>query len=337
MIIPFFIVHAGCPHQCVFCDQKRITGEPARPDTVSVAATIRRYRATGPSDASAEVAFFGGTFTALPLDEQRAYLEQVHPFIVDGTVRSIRISTRPDAVTAPGLALLTEYGVATVELGVQSLHDEVLRSSARGHTAEDAVRAAALLQKSGFRVGFQLMPGLPGDSADRFRQTVERTISLRPDLVRLYPALVIRDTPLAARYGAGGYTPLSLEEAVTWCSHALEAFAQARIPVIRVGLQPTEELERPGSVVAGPYHPAFRELVESARFLVKMRQEMPAGQDPAFLVHPLDLGAAIGHGKRNLAALRKEFGHRTTVQANASVPRGTVAVKRSCARDDDTL
>jgi len=189
------------------------------------------------------------------------------------------------------------------------------------------------------------MPGLPGDSPGRFRETVQRTVALAPDLVRIYPALVIRGTALEEMYRSGVFAPLSLEDAVAWCTGALNAFDRAGIAVIRVGLQPTSELERQGTVVAGPYHPAFRQLVESERFLVKMRELMQQGAEPVFLVHPDDLSTAIGQQKRNLRSLRSAFGNSAVVLPDQRVPRHSVELagqgpehrKPSCASGRDGL
>jgi histone acetyltransferase (RNA polymerase elongator complex component) len=196
MIIPFFIPHAGCPHQCVFCDQKNITGRRAPPPLSSVPATIGRYLQTYTGSGSVQVAFYGGSFTGLPLEVQQAYLEPVQPFIEARQILDIRLSTRPDGISDDVLALLKRYHVGTVELGVQSMDDDVLLLSGRGHTAADTVRAVQLLRKHGFTRGLQLMPGLPGDKVETFQDTVRQVVGLRPDFVRIYPALVIRDRSL---------------------------------------------------------------------------------------------------------------------------------------------
>lgn len=336
MIVPFFIPHAGCPHQCVFCDQRRISGAAEGPDPASLASTIERYCAADRAGAPAEVAFFGGTFTSLPLGMQRAFLAPVQPFVASGAVRSIRVSTRPDAVSGEVLELLSRHHVATVELGAQSMDNEVLRLSGRGHGAGDTVRAAALLRGQGFAVGMQLMPGLPGDSPEVFLRTVDQVIGLAPSFVRIYPALVISGTPLERLYRDGRYSPLSLEAAVSLCAEALDRFRHAGIGVIRVGLQPTEELARTGTVAAGPFHPAFRQLVESARFLRKMLQT-GREKDAVFLVNPRDLSTAVGQRKSNLSVLRDRCGKSVAILPDPSVPQGSVALQEACAERADGL
>ena len=329
MIIPFFIPHSGCPHQCVFCNQKNITGQKQPVAPSSIPGTIDAYLTTAPEKAPVQVAFYGGSFTALPQETQKTYLEAVRPFIDSGRIESIRLSTRPDCISADILELLLAGRVRTVELGAQSLDDRVLLLSGRGHRAEDTVRAVAMLKDFGMETGVQLMPGLPGDSETIFSETVARVIALRPSFVRLYPALVIKGTPLAELYREGRYKPLSLDEATDRCSDALRKFAGAGIGVIRIGLQPTEELEKPGTILAGPYHPAFRQLVESSLLLGKMKEllEGPRPPDAAvtFFVHPRDLSAAVGQKRSNIAALKSQYGLQTVqVRADESLSRRTV-------------
>jgi histone acetyltransferase (RNA polymerase elongator complex component) len=311
MIIPFFIPHAGCPHQCVFCNQKNITGQVDPIDPSMVPLKIGQYLATGASNEAAHVAFYGGSFTALPFETQKAYLTVVQPFIHAGQIAGIRLSTRPDCITNEILSLLNEYHVTTIELGVQSMDDVVLTRSGRGHTTTDTVNAVSLIKSSDFLIGLQLMPGLPGDSADSFMKTIGMVIELKPDFVRIYPSLVIKDTPLEDLYTSGRYMPLSFDNAVTLCREALERFELAGIDVIRIGLQPTEELEKPGTIIAGPYHPAFRQLVESSILLDAMRSLLMNRKErtdtAVFQVNPKNLSAAIGRRRSNIDILKKEF------------------------------
>ncbi len=312
MIIPFFIPHSGCPHQCVFCNQKNITGQVDPIDPSMVPLKIGEYLATNTGDRLAHAAFYGGSFTALPFETQKAYLAAVQPFIHSGQIAGIRLSTRSDCITNEVLSLLREYHVTTIELGVQSMDDAVLKRSGRGHTATDTVNAVNLIKTHDFLIGLQLMPGLPGDSADGFMKTIGTVIGLRPDFVRIYPCLVIKHTPLEELYRSGRYMPLSLDDAVVLCREALERFELAGIDVIRIGLQPTEELEQPGTILAGPYHPAFRQLVESSILLDAMRSALRTRKGKkdtvTFQVNPKDLSAAIGQHRSNIELLKKEFG-----------------------------
>ncbi|MEK6744167.1 MAG: radical SAM protein [Nitrospirota bacterium] len=328
MIIPFFITHAGCPHQCVFCNQKNITGKNEPPDASSIHASISHYLEAHRDDEVVQVAFYGGSFTALPLTAQTTYLEAVRPFIRSGNIESIRLSTRPDSITPDILDVLKQHGVATIELGAQSMDDEVLLLSGRGHSAADTVKAVALLREHHFVVGLQLMPGLPGDTPEAFQQTVEQVIFLKPDFVRIYPALVIRDTPLAGLYRTGRYAPLSLDDAVLQCHQALDRFEQAGIEVIRIGLQPTAELERPGTILAGPWHPAFRQLVESSRFLKKMCSLLSTRDQAGTVtlyVNPADLSTVIGQKRGNIDAVKVRYGLVVKVLADARVQPGTIS------------
>ena len=312
MIIPFFIPHFGCPHQCVFCNQKNITGQSKPVDLASIPHTISEYLKTDTQNDPIQIAFYGGSFTALSREIQKSYLEAVQPFIQSGEIKSVRLSTRPDGISREVLSLLKEYHVKTIELGVQSMDDRVLNMSGRGHCAADTTNAVSLLKEYEFFIGLQLMVGLPGDSAAGFMDTVDQVIKLKPDFVRLYPLLVIKDTPLEELYKTGRYLPLSLNDAVSQCGAAMLRFAKTEIDVIRVGLQPTEELEEPGTIIAGPYHPSFRQLVESSILLDRMRSELRKRKEKSgsvvFTVNPADLSAAIGQHRGNIEILKKEFG-----------------------------
>ncbi|HAR45890.1 MAG: hypothetical protein A2X56_00145 [Nitrospirae bacterium GWC2_57_13] len=333
MIIPFFIPHAGCQHQCVFCSQKQITGSSGPPEPSTIAPMIEEYLASAESGDRTEVAFYGGSFTALAPDRQEAYLAPVSQFIEAGRISTIRISTRPDCVTASGISLLKRFRVTIVELGSQSMDDEVLHRSGRGHTAADTAATVALLGSEGFIIGIQIMAGLPGDRDETFLRTVEETVGLKPDFVRLYPTLVIKNTPLEELYRSGAYEPLSIDSAVDLCRQALLRFEEAGIPVIRIGLQPTAELGRPGTVLAGPYHPAFGQLVESSIFLGKMQRLLGKGSEHSsarITVHPLDLSTALGQKRSNVMALKTEYRLRSlSIAADENVPRKSVRLLTS--------
>lgn len=327
MIIPFFIPHSGCPHQCVFCNQRRITGQNEVPHPSVFQNKIREFLGTDYSR-PAWVAFYGGSFTALSPGIQQACLEPVQPFIEAGRIQGIRISTRPDCISEEILIRLQKYQVRIIELGIQSMDDGVLMRSGRGHTASDSIRAVQLLKAYGFGTGLQLMPGLPGDCKETFMETVGQAVKLAPDFVRIYPALVIRDTPLENLFKAGQYSPLPLDAAVALCKKALLQFESAGIDVVRIGLQPSEELERPGTIAAGPYHPAFRQLVESSILLDRMRAVLTGGAASGravLTVNPGDLSNAVGQKRANITALKQEFGLRQlSIRTEAAVPRRTV-------------
>ena len=331
MIIPFFIPHSGCPHQCVFCNQNRITGRNKPVVPAAIHDTIAAYLETSVARSPVQIAFYGGSFTALPRETQQDYLEAASPFIKSGRVATIRLSTRPDCIRGDDPGFLRKYAVSIVELGVQSMDDRVLIQSGRGHTAGDTVNAVAVLKNNGFTVGLQLMPGLPGDSPERFTETVRKIIALRPAFVRIYPTLVIRNTPLAELYASNRYVPLSLDEAIVLCKNALIQCERAGIDVIRIGLQSTQELERPGTILAGPYHPAFRQLVGSSVLLDEMRAVLAGrkgGEQATLLVHPKEISVAIGQNKVNRKLLINEFHLRDVhIQPSLHIPKGTVQLK----------
>ncbi len=313
MIIPMFILNRGCPHRCLFCNERLTAGD--RPDKIEARAfreTVRAYLGRSRrSSTPVQVAFYGGTFTGMMRDEQIRLLQLAAPFLNEGSIDSIRISTRPDEIDADDLDLLKSLGVTTVEVGAQSLNDEVLLRSRRGHTAADTLQVVSLLRARGFTTGIHLMAGLPGDSEERFNETIDRTISLHPDTVRIHPTIVLRDTPLADAFREERYTPLTLAEAVTQCKNALKKLTAARIAVIRLGLQTTQELEQAGAVVAGPFHPAFRSLVEYAVFLDRTLALLAAakiGRGPVtFTVAPPDVSNFYGHRRSNLTFLKERF------------------------------
>lgn len=312
IIIPFFIAHQGCPHQCVFCNQVKISGgAEALPTPDEIYATIAAYRATS-GGRPLEAAFFGGTFTNLPHDLQESLLGPLQPLMATGELASIRISTRPDAVDSLTVAFLRRMGVGTVELGIQSLDDAVLARSGRGHTARVAEDACRLLAASGFRVGAQLMPGLPGDSPETALVTLRRTLELRPDFIRIYPALVVAGTGLERLYLDGAYAPLDLDAAVTLCKVMLLETLRASVPVIRIGLHGSGELQAQGSVIAGPCHPSFRQLVESALcydLMASLAVSLPPALPVTIHAAPTRLSDVAGQRRANLLRFRIELGH----------------------------
>ncbi len=301
LIIPVFIPQEGCPHRCVYCDQATISGATQSSWSPGlVREHVQGY--LGSSDRyPVQVAYYGGSFTLISEARQRLLLEPVQEFLNQGQVHSLRLSTRPDAIEVKNLRFLNFMGVKTIELGVQTLSDRVLAASARGHSSRQVREATLELKQHGFEVGMQLMPGLPGDCRETFSQTVEKSIALRPDFVRLYPTIVLSNTPLERLYFRGRYRPLSLNEAVEWCKEAKQRFARAAIPVIRTGLQPTTSLEQPGRIVGGPYHPAFGQLVQSAIWneQISPALEKARSQSPRLAIYASSHHLADIRGHRN--------------------------------------
>ncbi len=322
-----FVPHNGCPHRCSFCNQNTISGCAAQPGAEDVRAAARRAEETLPPGVPAEFAFFGGSFTAIGRAYMTELLDAVQPWLRKGVFTGIRCSTRPDCVDAELLSFLKERGVKAVELGAQSMDDAVLAKNGRGHTAADVERASRLIREAGLSLGLQMMTGLPGDTAAGAWETARRLAALSPDTMRIYPAIVLPGTAMAAWYREGSYRPMGLDEAVGLCAGLLDFFEQRGVRVIRVGLHSSPELER--ERLAGPYHPAFRELCLSRLFLRRMEEaasRFPAGAALAFLVCPRDLSAVLGQKRANLEALRRD-GVNACVRPDESVPRGAFAVR----------
>lgn len=308
-ILPVFVPHLGCPHDCVFCNQRRISGETEPASAETVRELLSAAAALPEQGAKRQLAFYGGSFTAIPAAQQEELLAAAREGIERGIIGSIRLSTRPDAIDETVLERLRRFGVETVELGAQSLSDEVLRRSGRGHTAEDVRRAARMLRDAGFRLVLQMMTGLPGDSGAESLATAREIIALRPDGVRIYPTVVVRDTALFELWQRGLYKEHTVEDAVRLCAKLLPLFEAAGIPVIRLGLNPTEELSK-GGAVAGAYHPALGELVRS-RILLEKAEALLTGIAPGSRVvldvQPRLLSQMLGQGRRNVSALIHEF------------------------------
>lgn len=261
-IIPIFVPHRGCPHDCIFCNQKKITGVSTDVTSEDARNIIEEYLPTMAKDASVEVAFFGGSFTAIDEKTQNELLSVAKEYVDKGLVSDIRMSTRPDCISRDILNRLKEYKTTIIELGVQSLDAKVLHDSARGHDIESVIKSAHLIKESGINLGLQMMVGLPSDTEDKCIETAKKFIELNPFCVRIYPTLVVKDTGLETLLNRGEYKPFTLEQSIQIVKKLLVLFYVNNINVIRVGLQATEDIQLGKGIVDGPYHPAFRELVE---------------------------------------------------------------------------
>ena len=305
-ILPVFVPHRGCPHACVFCNQRRISGAamPARAEDVKKA--IQEAAAFLPKGGKRQLAFYGGSFTAIPVKEQEALLGAAKEALDRGEIDAVRLSTRPDAIDEAALSRLKAYGVETIELGAQSMDDKVLQFAGRGHTAYDVERASKRIKEAGFRLILQMMTGLPGSSDESDAETARRLIALKPDGVRIYPTVIVRDTALYDMWQAGEYEEHTVEDAVRVCAKIVPLFEQAGIPIIRLGINPTEELSG-GAAVAGAYHPALGELVKS-RILLEKARALLKGTEPGSRVTLL-----VGRGKASqMAGQRRENIRRLT-------------------------
>ncbi len=266
----------------------------------------------------------------MPVERQEAYLKVCQPYLRRGRVDSIRISTRPDEVSASQLAFLADRGVDTVELGVQSLSDRVLRASRRGHTGRVAREAIRRVRDAGLEAGAQIMVGLPEDTGKESLETAEELVALRPDFVRIYPLLVLRETELAVRMERGEYEPLDLEGAVSLCADMLQKFEEASIPVVRIGLQEQDGMGGEGSgVLAGPHHPAFGHLVRSSLFLRRVLAALPgtlpAASRVCLRVHPHDRSLLMGDRRQNIGKIQSILAKRELrLEEDPGLARGTV-------------
>lgn len=311
-IIPVFVPHLGCPNDCVFCNQRRISGSRQPAGAEDVKEAIEKAAALLPKGAKRQLAFYGGSFTAIPVPQQLSLLEAAKEEMDRGRIDSIRLSTRPDAIDAAVLKRLRDFGVETIELGAQSMDEEVLLLSGRGHTAKDVEEASLLIKDWGFRLILQMMTGLPGDTPEKSLESARRIAALAPNGVRIYPTVIVRDTALYDLWQAGRYKEHTVEDAVETCSRLLPVFEKAGIPVIRLGLNPTDELSG-GAAAGGAYHPALGELVKS-RIMYNKARSLLAGSEPGSRVI-LGVGKGkssqmAGQHRQNIQALLKEFGLR---------------------------
>lgn len=325
--IPIFVPHRGCPFDCVFCNQKHITGQTDEVDEIDVKNTIEEYLKTLPKeDVFIETAFFGGSFTGIDIDVQRKLLGAAYEYVKSGDINGIRISTRPDYISEEILDMLTEYGVTTIELGVQSMDDEVLKSASRGHTSQQVIDSVNLIRRYPIRLGLQMMTHLPGDTDEKSIMTAQRIIDLKPDMVRIYPTLVIKDTYLEKLYHSGRYVPHTVDEAVNLCKQLLLMFETANIPVIRVALAVTEEISPDGSVVAGPFHSAFRELVESAIYCDKIVDAVKNSDADKIGVNSREISKAVGNRKSNIEKIKEITGKTVKIYGDDTIKRGDIVV-----------
>ncbi len=329
-IIPVFVPHLGCPNDCVFCNQRRISGhiEPATAQTVKNA--IEEAAALTPKGTKRQLAFYGGSFTAIPEARQIELFEAAQPYLNDGTISSIRLSTRPDAIDAAVLKRLEKYGVEVVELGAQSMCDRVLSLSGRGHDSAAVEDASRLIKAAGFRLILQMMTGLPGDTDESCIETAKKIIALEPDGVRIYPTVIVRDTVLCDMWRAGTYKEHTVEDAVRVCAKIVPLFEAAGIPIIRMGLNPTEELSG-GDALGGAYHPALGELVHS-RIMLQRARTLLAGTEPdsrvVLEVNRSDVSKMVGQHRCNVKALTQEFSLRELKIREANVKSGEIRIVR---------
>ena len=315
-IIPIFVPHLGCPNDCVFCNQRSISGQLEEVKENDVKKIVDFYLENlKDKNVYKEIAFFGGSFTGIDINKQESLLKVAYEYIKSGDINSIRISTRPDYISKDILKMLKKYGVKVIELGVQTSNDYLLDRCKRNHNFEDVKKASKLIRRKGFVLGHQIMVGLPESTKKDEMKTAEDLAKLKPKMVRIYPVLVIKNTQLELEYNNGEYIPLSLEQAVERCKELYYFFRSKKIEVIRIGLQNTDIISAPGNekseVVAGPYHEAFGQLVEDAvwydSIVDRIKKFNVKVKEVEISVNPINVNNIVGHKKENINKLKELY------------------------------
>lgn len=324
--IPVFVPHKGCPHDCVFCNQKKITGQTRDITPEDVASITDEYLdsiSNIPGEKHIEIAFFGGSFTGIEQQKQIELLSVAHKYLADKKIHGIRCSTRPDYINDEILTMLRNYGMSVIELGVQSTDENVLKLANRGHSRDDVIRASKLIKEYDISLGLQMMTGLPGDTAEKSIATARDIISLEPDCVRIYPTLVMEDTHLMEMYKKGEYEPFGLKDTVELCSELLVMFHRADIDVIRMGLQTTDNIN--ADTVIGPYHGAIGELCMGALVRKAVEKYVTNGEIQIF-VHPSMVSATVGHKGENRQYFAQKYNAVLKVMTDSSLGRNFIRI-----------
>ncbi len=317
--IPFFLPHMGCTQRCVYCDQNLIANEKL-PAEEEFRRKVEAYLEASKKADSMEIAFFGGSFTVLPREVQRKYLALAAEYVGKGAIQGIRFSTRPDAIDHEIINFLEEYPVTTIELGVQSADERVLKASKRGHDLVDVLKSTGIVKRRGYRLGIQMMTGLPGDDYERSVYTAEKIAALRPQFVRIYPTLVLKGTILEQMMNRGEYIPWEIEETLELADAIMSIFLRENIPVIRLGLY-SENPDFESNIAAGPYHPALKSLVLSRMYRNRLEERLAGSGNIHLKVSPFDVSTAYGHGGQNRQYFMEKYGRRLCVKSEETLPR----------------
>ncbi len=324
--IPIFIPHMGCPNDCSFCNQRKITGTDTNITAKTVDEQIKKALSTMSKDTDCvEIGFFGGSFTGIEQKIQNEFLSVAKKYADCGQVNAIRLSTRPDYIDEKILENLKNYGVTTVELGAQSMDDGVLLKNRRGHKCSDTVKASELIHEYGMDLGLQMMTGLYEDNDEICMKSAEKIVSLKPECVRIYPTLVLKGTYLESLYKAGEYSPQTIEEAVRLCADIKERFDEENIPIIRIGLMASDNINPDADVIAGPYHPSIGELVQSEIYYRQMLKIIDS--DAEISVNDKDISAFTGNKKANIIKLKNK-GFNVVFKPNPDILSGTFKINR---------
>ena len=335
-IIPIFVPHLGCPNDCIFCNQKSISGQMKNIEAKDAVKIIEEFlKNFKDKNAKKEIAFFGGSFTGIEEKLQIELLEVANKYIKSGQIDSIRISTRPDYIDKTILKRLKKYHVKTIELGVQSSNDYILKKAGRGHNFEDVKKASKLIRLYGFNLGHQIMVGLPESNKIDELNTARDLIKLKPKMVRIYPVLVLKNTKLEKEYNLGEYEALTLNQAVERCKELVYIFNKKRIDIIRIGLQNTDIITEPekeeSEVVAGPYHPAFGQLVIDSiwydNIVEKIKKINVKVKEVEIEVNPSDINNVVGHKRVNVLKLKDIYNVDVKIKGNAKIKAGKFNLK----------
>lgn len=319
--IPIFIPHEGCPHACVFCNQKKITGVETSVTTYDAEKIIEEYLSFLPKDRYVEVAFFGGSFTGLSLKMQEEFLKSANKY--KNEIDGIRMSTRPDYINEDVLSLAQKYNVKTIELGLQSADNDVLRLNEREHIFEDTQKAAQMIKNKGIALGLQMMIGMYGSTPEKDIITARETAALMPECVRIYPTLTLKGTRLETLFNEGKYQPYDLNTAIETCDKVMEIFEDKGINIIRVGLHSDESLLSDGNIVAGPYHESFKELVLGYRWRKKIEKEIIEqnirNTEYKVIADSKEVSVIYGHKRCNAEYFKTKFGVKITVDVKVGL------------------
>ena len=328
--IPVFVPHKGCPHDCIFCNQKKITGQVEEVCVTDIEKIVDKHLESilsnvSREDSYIEIAFFGGSFTGIEIERQKELLSVANKYLTDGKIDGIRCSTRPDYINDDILKMIKSYGMSVIELGVQSTDEDVLIASNRGHSYNDVVKACELIKGYDISLGLQMMTGLPSDTYEKSVKTAEDLISLNPSCVRIYPTLVMENTGLYDMYKNGLYTPFSLDETLRLCTRLVKMFYSANIDVIRIGLQTTDNINK--DTVIGPYHPAIAELVQGrlVRDIVEKNANLTSGV-VNITVNKSMVSSASGHNRENKRYFKDKYGVDLKINTDELLSREYVIV-----------
>lgn len=335
-IIPIFVPHLGCPNDCIFCNQRNISGQMQPVTREDVRNTVEYYlKIFGDKKAYKEIAFFGGSFTGIDIETQKELLQVAYEYVKDRKINSIRISTRPDYINKEILKMLKKYKVKTIELGVQSSNDFILKRAGRGHTFEDVKKASKLIRRYRFTLGHQMMLGLPESSLKDELKTASDLAKLKPKIMRIYPVLVLKGTQLEKEYNEGKYRPLNVNQAVEICKEVYGYLNKKKINVIRIGLQTTDMICNPknegSTVVAGPYHEAFRQLVEDGMWydsiINRIKMLNVKVKEIEVIVNPVNANNIFGHKRQNVRKLKDTYNVDMRVKQTKNMCEGNFDIK----------